>query len=67
MAIQLKVPSIVCDGCGTTIKEAIKTHEPEADVKVDIQKKMVSVETGASEESIKQIIVAAGHTVENYS
>jgi copper chaperone len=64
MAIQLKVPSIVCDGCATTIKEAIKTHEPEADVKVDVQKKMVSVETGASEESVKQIIVAAGHTVE---
>jgi len=64
MAIQLKVPSIVCDGCATTITEAIKTHEPEADVKVDVPKKMVSVETSASEESLKQIIQAVGHTVE---
>lgn len=64
MAMQLKVPSIVCDGCADTITKAIKTHEPNANVNVDIANKTVTVETGASEESIKQVITAVGHTVE---
>lgn len=64
MAVKLKVPSIVCEGCADTITKEIKVHEPEADVKVDIQAKTVTVETQASEESIKQMITAVGHTVE---
>lgn len=64
MTMQLKVPSISCDGCADTITKAIKTHESGADVQVNVEKKMVTVETKASEESIKQIITAAGHTVE---
>lgn len=59
-----KVPSIACDGCAKTITEEILTHESDAKVNVDVQAKTVSVETGASEESIKQMIVATGHTVE---
>ena len=64
MAINLKVPSIVCDGCVTTIKDAILTAEPNAKVDIDIDTKQVSVETGASEESIRQLITAVGHEVE---
>lgn len=64
MAMQLKVPSIVCEGCAETITEEIKTHEPEAKVEVDIDAKTVTVETGASEESVKQMIQAVGHQVE---
>lgn len=64
MTINLKVPSIVCDGCADTIKKAIATHEPKAKVDVDVNEKKVAVDTEASEESIRQIITAAGHTVE---
>ncbi|NEQ78199.1 MAG: heavy-metal-associated domain-containing protein [Okeania sp. SIO2C9] len=64
MAMQLKVPSIACGGCADTITKAIKAQESEADVQVDVEQKIVTVETKASEESIKQAIVAAGHTVE---
>ncbi|MDJ0556584.1 MAG: heavy-metal-associated domain-containing protein [Microcoleaceae cyanobacterium MO_207.B10] len=64
MAMQLKVPSIACGGCADTITKAIKTHESEADVQVDVENKLVTVDTKASEESIKQVITAAGHTVE---
>lgn len=64
MAIQLKVPSIACGGCADTITKAIKAQESEADVQVDVEQKIVTVETKASEESIKQAIVASGHTVE---
>ncbi|MEL6502532.1 MAG: heavy-metal-associated domain-containing protein [Cyanobacteria bacterium J06635_13] len=64
MTINLKVPSIVCDGCVDTVKDAIATHEPQAKVEIDLESKQVTVETEASESSIKQIIMAAGHTVE---
>ncbi|MEL6931306.1 MAG: heavy-metal-associated domain-containing protein [Cyanobacteria bacterium J06600_6] len=64
MTINLKVPSMVCDGCTDTVKEAIKTHEPEAKVEISLESKQVKVETNASEESIRQIITAAGHTIE---
>ncbi|MEB3342878.1 heavy-metal-associated domain-containing protein [Okeania sp.] len=64
MAMQLKVPSIVCDGCADTITKAIKNQDSGADVQVDMEQKIVTVETKASEESMKQVITAAGHTVE---
>lgn len=66
MALQLKVPSIACDGCAETITESITTMEPDAKVQVDVKAKTVTVEAAASEETIKQAIVAAGHTVEGY-
>jgi copper chaperone len=64
MAMEIKVPSIVCQGCADTITKEIKTHEPEANVTVDIDKKIVTVDTQASEESIKQMITAVGHSPE---
>jgi copper chaperone len=63
-AMTFKVPSMVCDGCAKTITDGILTHESDAKVEVDLKAKTVSVETEASEESIKQMIVAVGHTVE---
>jgi copper chaperone len=63
-AMTLKVPSIVCDGCAKAITEEILTHESGAKVNVDVKEKTVQVDTEASEESIKQMITALGHTVE---
>jgi copper chaperone len=65
MTINLKVPSIVCDACATAVTKAIVTQEPEAKVDINISTKEVTVETSASEASIRQAIVAAGHTVES--
>ena len=64
MTINLKVPSMVCDGCVETVKDAIVTHEPNAKVDIDLDTKQVKVDTEASKESIAQIITAVGHTVE---
>lgn len=61
--MKLNVPSIVCEGCVDTITREIKTHEPKAKVDVDIEGKTVTVDTEASEESIKQMIEAVNHTV----
>jgi copper chaperone len=63
-AMKFNVPSIACDGCAKTITEEILTHGSGAKVDVDVKAKTVSVETEASEESIKQMITAVGHTVE---
>ncbi|NES23393.1 MAG: heavy-metal-associated domain-containing protein [Symploca sp. SIO3E6] len=62
--ITFKVPSIACDGCAKTIKEGILSHKPEAKVEVDVTTKVVSIDTEASEEAIKQMITSVGHTVE---
>ena len=64
MTITLKVPSIACDACADTITKAIHTHESEAEVSVDVDNKVVEVDTQASEASIKQIIESAGYPVE---
>ncbi|WP_250123558.1 heavy-metal-associated domain-containing protein [Chroococcidiopsis sp. CCMEE 29] len=66
MALKLKVPNIMCSDCAQTITESITTMEPDAKVDVDVQAKTVSVESAASEETIKQAITAAGYTIEGY-
>jgi copper chaperone len=65
MVLLLKVPSIACSGCGDTITKAIKTLESDAAVTVDVAAKTVTVESKASEESIKQAVLATGHTIED--
>lgn len=64
MTITLKVPSIACEVCANTITKAIHQHQPSAKVSVDVEQKKVTVDTDASEDTIKQAIEEAGHTVE---
>lgn len=64
MSIQLKVPSIACEVCAKTITTAIKNQQPAAEVSVDVANKIVTVDTDAPEALIKEVIEAAGHTVE---
>lgn len=66
MVLKLKVPDIACDDCAAKITESIHVMEPNALVDVDVQDKTVTVECSAAEESIKQIIVAAGFHIEGY-
>jgi copper chaperone len=66
MALKLKVPDIACDSCATKIIDSIHVMEPQALVDVDVADKTVTVESSASEESIKQVIVAAGFHIEGY-
>ncbi|BDI16201.1 hypothetical protein ANSO36C_20030 [Nostoc cf. commune SO-36] len=66
MALQLKVSNIACEGCAEIITEFIHVIEVEARVDIDVNAKIARVESAAFEESIKQVIVAAGYTVEGY-
>ncbi|MFN6572572.1 heavy-metal-associated domain-containing protein [Dendronalium sp. ChiSLP03b] len=66
MALELKVPNIKGDDCAKKITKSIHTMEPDAQVDVDVNGKTVTVESAASEESIKQIIQSAGFSIEGY-
>ena len=63
MSLQLKVPSIVCEGCAETITKALKHLDPETKVEVELSTKTVTVEGKPSENSMKQAITKTGHTV----
>ena len=63
MALQFKVPSIVCDGCAETVTKAIQSLDADAKVDINVETKDVSAETTASEEAIREAIAAKGHTV----
>ncbi len=64
MTLEMKVPSMVCEGCVETITKTIKNLDAGAKVTIDLSTKLVKVETQASETAIKEAIAAAGHTVE---
>lgn len=64
MVVSLKVPSIACEVCANTIIKAIKNQQPDAQVSVDVPEKIVTVESEATEASIRQAIESAGHTVD---
>jgi copper chaperone len=63
MALKLHVPSIDSPDSAQQLKETILTSEPDADVEVSADTKTVTVNSQASEETFKQLIVAAGHTL----
>jgi copper chaperone len=63
MALKLNVPTIDSPEAAEQIKETILTSEPDAKVEVDVEAKTVTVEAKASEETFKQLITAAGHTI----
>ena len=64
MALELKVPSIVCSGCLDTVTKAIMEVDRSASVKGNVEAKTLSVETTASDTALKEAITKTGHTVE---
>jgi len=64
MSVQLKVPSIVCEGCAETITKTLKNLDPESKVAVDLSAKTVIIEGKTREDLIKQAITDIGHKVE---
>jgi copper chaperone len=63
MSLTLKVPSMKCEGCAKTITDEIKVHDPDAQVKVDLEAKTVEVDSEMSASSVKQAITIVGHEV----
>lgn len=63
MALKLKVPTLNSPEAAQDIRETILTSEPDAKIDIDMEAKTVTVEAKASEETFKQLIVAAGHKI----
>ncbi|HEY9906741.1 MAG TPA: heavy metal transport/detoxification protein [Thermosynechococcaceae cyanobacterium] len=64
MALKLHVPTLLTPEAAQDLRETILTTEPEAKLEIDIEAKTVTVESAASEETFKQLITAAGHTID---
>lgn len=64
MSLEMKVTSMVCEGCVTTVTNTIKNLDNTATVTIDLPTKVVKVETQATDTAVKEAIVAAGHDVE---
>lgn len=61
MTIQLKVPNMACSACGKNITKAVHEIDPIAEVQTDPETKQVTVESNASESSVREAIAAAGY------
>lgn len=62
MTIQLHIPDMACGACANTITEAIHNLDSQATVQADTKTKQVTIETQASESSVKEAIAAAGYS-----
>lgn len=63
MPIEIKVPNMMCGACVDKITNAIKAIAPHAEVKADVQTKLVVVTGEGTIEQIKAVITQAGYTV----
>lgn len=63
MLLKFNVPGINGDESAEALVDTITTTDPDAKVDVDVEAKTVTVESAASEETIKQVIVASGYTL----
>ncbi len=62
--MQFNVPTIDSSETASKLKETILTSEPKAKVEVNSDLKTVTIDSEASEETFKQLIVAAGHKID---
>lgn len=62
--MQFSVPSMVCDGCVDVVTKAICSIDPNAHVVVNLETKSVVVDSSVDEATLKDAIVATGHSIE---
>ncbi len=67
MALKFQVPTLGDQQSAQELKELILTSEPDARVDIDSQAKTVTIDAEASEETFKELIVAAGHNIQPMS
>ncbi|USR90659.1 heavy-metal-associated domain-containing protein [Phormidium yuhuli AB48] len=64
MAIEVKIPDMACGACASTITEAIQKLDATAEVRANLETKLVSIETTQPDETVKSVITEAGYTVD---
>ncbi len=60
----VRIPSISCGHCVRTITEAIKALDPAATVNVEMDSKIVSIDTQAAPAAITASLASAGYVAE---
>ncbi|WP_416666087.1 heavy metal transport/detoxification protein [Egbenema bharatensis] len=63
MALKLNVPTLDSPKAAEELKKVLLTSEPDAQIDVNAETKIVTVESEASEETFKQLITASGHKI----
>jgi copper chaperone len=63
MTLKLTVPNMACSACANTITNALKSIDINANIQADPKTKLVSVDTQASETTIREALAAAGYPV----
>ncbi len=61
MTLKLTIPGMACSACANTITNALKAVDANATIETDTKTKLVSVDTQASETTIKAALAAAGY------
>lgn len=61
--MKFHVPTLNNSEAANSLKKTILTSEPEADVSIDLDSKKVNIESKASAETFKELIVASGHKI----
>lgn len=61
MSLSLKVPSMSCGGCVSTITKAVHSVDPQAEVNVNLQTKTVQVETSLTAPVVSKALAQAGY------
>lgn len=55
------IPSMTCRHCASTIDYAVNSIDPKAEVTIDLQARMVSVRSTATEAEIAKAVRATGY------
>ncbi len=61
--LRLNVEGMSCGGCARSVTKAIKAIDPQADVRVDLDRKTVEAVTSADPRAVSKAIADAGYTV----
>jgi copper chaperone len=65
MQAKFKVPNLSDDKAAQDLKETILVAESEAKVDMDFTSNTINIESEASQETFRQIIVAAGYQIQS--
>jgi copper chaperone CopZ len=59
--IELRVDGMTCGHCVSAVTRAVKSVDPEADVRVDLEGKRVRVEGRSSADALGRVLAEAGY------
>ena len=62
MQLQVKVPSLMCEGCVDTVQKAILQKDDNATIEADLANKTLLITSHLTEEMLLSAITEAGHT-----